>query len=511
MEEKLIRMVEEAKRIAEQISACDGIKVVSHYDCDGISSAAIISKALLRAKKRFHLTLVKQLDRGRVEQLSSGAFDCFMFLDLGSGQIDSIASLLKGRTIIIADHHQPQSNSAYGNVLHLNPLVFGIEENISGAGMAYIIARAMDRQNRDLSQIAIIGAIGDAQTGSIGKGWGLLGLNREILKDAIAEGKIRLSKGIRLFGRYTRPVHKALEYSIDPYIPGITGSESASVHFLHEAGILITKGDGGFRTLADLSLEEQQKLADHIIVERIAGKVTDAEWIFGDVYELFGRQEMRDANEFATLLNACGKLEKAYMGITFCLDGDSDAAKGILEEYRKQIAKAMRFVEEGKNIRKTENAYYLLAGDRISEHIIANVASIASRSLFTEKPLFAFADSEDGHVKVSSRLPASNSINLKELVGKAALEVGGEGGGHSGAAGATIPRNSEEKFVAAVEEMLKNAFQHKDVDKPREMEAANNNDAASVEIAEAGKKTTEDNSGRKSGLEGKGLVHYFVS
>ncbi|MBI2674865.1 MAG: DHH family phosphoesterase [Candidatus Aenigmarchaeota archaeon] len=505
MEESIIRMVEQAKRIADIIASSDGIRIISHFDCDGIASASIISKALIRLKKRFHVSLVKQLDAEKIEELSSEPSACFIFLDIGSGQLDAIAAHLKGKTVIIADHHQLQSDAQYENISHLNPLLFGIEENISGAGMSYIIARAIDRLNRDLSQIAIVGAIGDAQIGSIGKEWGLLGLNREILKDAVAEGKIKVGKGIRLFGRYTRPVHKALEYCIEPYIPGISGSESAAVHFLHEAGIEIARNDGSFRTLADLSVEEQQRLADHIIVERIAGKVTDAEWIFGDVYELFDKKDIRDANEFATMLNACGKLEKAYIGIALCLSEEAEeAAKDIMEEYRRRLGKAMRYVEGEKSVRETEAAYYLVAGERIPENLIANVASIAGRSIFTGKPLFAFAKTENGKIKVSARLPNGNQINLREIVSRAASAVGGEGGGHMAASGATIPSDSEEKFIDIVEEMLKNAFKHKIDDRP---EGKNDGNAAEENRAAI----EEERNDGKNRLEGKGLVHYFGS
>ena len=74
---------------------------------------------------------------------------------------------------------------------------------------------------------------------------------------------------------------------------------------LQELGIKLKKENGEWRTLRDLTEEEQKRLASGIIAERVNGGQPNAEWIFGDVYELLDKGgECRDANEFATILNA---------------------------------------------------------------------------------------------------------------------------------------------------------------------------------------------------------------
>jgi len=354
------------------------------------------------------------------------------------------------------------------NLYHINSVDFGRTEDISGSGLAYLLARAMNPGNKDLSQLGIIGAIGDSQIGSIGEKWGLTGVNKEILKDAELAKKIEVSKGLRLWGRYTRPVHKTLQYSVDPHIPGISGSESASVQFLQELGIELKDGNR-WRTLADLSEKESQSLASGIIAERIRGEHANPEWIFGDVYELLDKEgELRDANEFATILNACGKMGKAYLGIAFCLNdaGHKEAMK-ILESYRKEIGKAMGWVYKNPDsVKSTDNAVYIFGGDNISEHIISNVVSIINKSSLetggvsrniSDKPIFAFADTENGEVKVSARVSDSlveRGIDLKDIVVKVTNEIGGEGGGHKGAAGARIAKEHEDVFISSVENIL---------------------------------------------------------
>jgi RecJ-like exonuclease len=64
-------------------------------------------------------------------------------------------------------------------------------------------------------------------------------------------------------------------------------------------------------------------------------------------------------------------------------------------------------------------------------------------------PILAFAEDEDG-IKVSARGTPGlvrQGLDLSVVMGEAAPAVGGEGGGHDVAAGATIPAGSEAAFV----------------------------------------------------------------
>ena len=93
-----------------------------------------------------------------------------------------------------------------------------------------MFAKSISKDCEKLAHLAIIGAIGDVQET---KGE-LKQLNKEILQTAVKKGFLKVKKGIRLFGMQTKPLHKVLEYSTDPYIPGVTGSESGAIQFLHQ-------------------------------------------------------------------------------------------------------------------------------------------------------------------------------------------------------------------------------------------------------------------------------------
>lgn len=437
------RLYELARQAAEKIKQTDDIiNLISHYDADGIASAAIMIKALTRENKKFHVTIVKQIKPELIEYLQKLNPNLVIFTDLGSGYIEELSKL--NCEVIVADHHEIRSNS--NRILQINPKLFGLD--LSGACMAYLIAKSLSEKNKDLSALAVVGIIGDMLEYSEGKI-----LLKEIIKDA--PEFVQVEKGLKFFGRMTRPIHRALELSYDPYIPGISGSESSAIQFLSDLGISVKNGDK-WRTLSDLSEKELRSLADAVIRKRLTEK-GEAN-IFTDVYTLKEfSDELKDAKEFATVLNAAGRMDKASLGIMLCL-GDKkalDDARSLIISYKRLIAGYVNWIENNpEKIRITENAEYVLAGDAIMETMIGTVVSICAKSfLDKDKAIFGFANAEDG-IKISARR-GSREIDMNYILNIAATDVGGVGGGHKQAAGATIPPGTENKFIEECEKLLK--------------------------------------------------------
>ena len=74
-------------------------------------------------------------------------------------------------------------------------------------------------------------------------------------------------------------------------------------------------------------------------------------------------------------------------------------------------------------------------------------------------PIIAFADSMDdvGKVKVSARGTrdlVNNGLDLAVAIKAASEKVGGTGGGHNVAAGATIDEGKEEEFLIEIERII---------------------------------------------------------
>lgn len=443
--------IDRAAKIAKALMKQKNVKLVVHYDADGLCSAAIMMRALLREGVRFDLRVLKQLTDSEIAQMDMSDEDFLILADLGSGQVAKLASILNKTQALILDHHDPVRKENM-NLIHINPLLFN-EDEISASMVCYLFAKALDSNNTDLIDLAVVGAIGDIMD----EKWELKGLGRKVLEEAEILGKISMERGLRLYGRNSRPLHKSLEYSTDAVIPGVTGSESNAVQLLAELGIDL-KEHGRFRRLKDLTPEEQQTLASAIIMERLKDGCDDAEDVFGDIYNLVGRPEdLQDAREFATLLNACGRTGNYDIAIRLCL-GDMDAigaSYDIMDCYKRMLAEGMDFVREGHVSQRRKLA--IIDGEsKIPDTIIGTVSSLALSSGVVEpgEVTVGFADAGDGKLKVSARMPRDLNFNLRDILVDAAKSVDGEAGGHTYAAGALIDATQKEAFIKAIENKL---------------------------------------------------------
>jgi RecJ-like exonuclease len=362
-----------------------------------------------------------------------------------------LETLLDKTQILILDHHEPMRKSHF-NLFHINPMLFG-EKELSASIVCYLFAKALNIHNSELVDIAIMGAIGDETD----ENWKFGGIIKKVLNEGEMIGKISVSQGLRLYGRNSRPIFKSLAYTFDPYIPGVSGSESNAVQFLSDIGIKL-KENGNWVRLCDLTQEEQQKLATAIIFSRIGE--SGSENIFGDNYTLIGRpEELQDAREFSTMINSCGRTQNAPLALRILLEDYSVLGRihDVMDNYRRMIADGLDWVRNHQSsLVKGEVATYLFAEDGVPESIIGTVTSILmnSNSVDATKPFIGFAHAENGFVKVSARMSKSlNHINLKDIISKAAKACGGEGGGHQKAAGGLIPKGTEQRFSEEIEKM----------------------------------------------------------
>jgi len=448
--EKLER---KAYQLAEILKREDEVLVVTHIDADGITSGAIAYRALERAGKDVDIRFVKSLDSAEIEKIANDN-KFVWFTDLGSGQIMDIQKKISD--FIVSDHHVPEIISDN----QLNPHIFGYDGSyeLSGSTTTYLLARVLGL-NHDLVSIAIVGAVGDLQDSNYGR---LVGLNREVLREGVANRFINAKKDLRFFGKQTRPVFKMLEYTFDPYMPGISGSERGSLEFLDSLGVRVKKDDAWLRWV-DLGEAEKTKITSEIVKILVArnypyGLIMK---IVGESYILLDEEEgteLRDAMEFSTLLNATARYGEEKVGLAVCL-GDREngyrKAKSLLQNHRRNLSDGLRLVDE-IGIVELENVQYFHAGRKILDTIIGIVAGMSYSFANRNKPVIAFAENEEG-VKVSARATKNlveRGVHLAQAIKIAAEKVGGAGGGHSIAAGATIPRGSEDEFLKILDRIV---------------------------------------------------------
>ena len=454
-----------AKTILEAVKEDGFVHVFSHLDADGVAAAGIIGKALFRLDARFRIRITQWIDEKIVGEILSDKPQLIIFTDFGSGYIDLLNEKLADSKIAILDHHQIVGEES-ANVVQVNPHLYGIDgaRDISGSGVAYFVAKAMDKINVDLAPIAVVGALGDLQDKYDQRKLG--GLNEKIVEDATNAGLLTVEKDLIFFGRETRPIHRTLASTTNPFIPGISGEEDKSLAFLASLDIK-PRHDDKWRALRDLSDEEKKKLcsalADYLLSKGLRYEVSN---LIGHAY-ILNREEpwtpLRDAREFAVLLNATGRMDKPSLGVSICM-GDRgsafEAANKVLEEYRRTINKYLGWVmEKPERMKEFENIYVVYGENFIDDKIVGAISSILSASLPNpEKPLIAYANVEgEGLAKISARTidtMTNKGINLSEVMQIAAQKYHGKGGGHNVAAGAQVPIDKISDFVEFVNELV---------------------------------------------------------
>ncbi len=455
-----------AQAIRETAQNDGFIHIFSHLDADGIAAASVISKALYRLDARFRIRITQWVDEKIVTEITADKPELVIFTDFGSGYIDLLSEKIPNVKVVILDHHQVKGNIQNSNLVQVNPHLQGMDgaTDVSGSGVAYFTARALDSRNVDLAPIALVGALGDMQDRCEQRKLG--GLNALIVEDAVKAKLIIVEKDLTFFGRETRPIHKTLASTTNPFIPGISGEEDKSLAFLSSLNIPLKTGDK-LRALRDLTEDERKRLcnglAKHLLSRGLHYEITN---LIGNIYVLATEEPwtpLRDAREFAVVLNSTGRMDRPSLGIGLCM-GDRKAAleeaNQILEDYRRSINKYLTWVwEKPERLRELESIYVVNGEDFVSEKIIGTISSILVSGLPNlEKPLIAYANVPgEGLAKISARstdIGVRKGVNLSEVMRLAAEPLGGKGGGHNIAAGGQVPIDKTEEFVKAANELV---------------------------------------------------------
>lgn len=447
--ESLKELRQDAQEAVRKIEEFDGkIRLVGQYDADGISATAIAHQMLERAGKDFEYEIIKQLYEEDVKRLAEEDEGLILFVDIGSGKASDIERILADeKEVVVSDHHEP---SEEGSFTHMNPHFSGIDggEAISAAGMTFTLAHEYDENNIDLVEWALIGATGDMQK----QGGEFMGLNSELEELALENSIVEKRRGLDLYGRSTKPLKDSLKYTTDPHLPGISNDEMGAVQFVKSQGVEIRK-NGDFRTLSDLSEEEEKKLINGLIK---TGRPVQP--LLNDIYTLDNGYEI---GEFSTVINACGRLGRAKDGVKILVEQDLDLAETVSRAYGRKISKSLSFVEDNRGNEEyiyEDEIGVIDAESHIEDDFIGTVATISmSNGFFDSDVVMGVAHAEKDKAKVSSRATkelVEKGLNLGEIIGEICEELDGEGGGHNVAAGAKIPRENKDEFIDMLEEKI---------------------------------------------------------
>lgn len=445
--------------VCEFIREKDDFVIVNHLDADGLSAAGILATMFQRAGKKYSVKTMKQLDREKILQLRDFG-KTFVFADLGSGQLDVLNKEFGDKEYCIIDHHRPFGETDRPQInAHLSG--YDGTSDISGASTAYFVAREIDGKNIDLSKLAVVGSVGDMQDSR----GALESLNRVCLEDGAKCGEVTTKKDIRLFGRHSRPLTEFIMYSSDPYLPGLFGNEDACRNFIQALNIKLFDGKA-WRYYCDLSEDEKKKLISALYVYGKQQNIPEEslKTLVGEVYEFPNeahRSVLRDAKEFATLLNACGRHKSEEIALKVCLGDRGDGlreANNLLQKHRRMLREGIEWCRKNPPI-EMSSIYVVDAEKIIDENILGVIMGMlySMPGIGRNKPIVGLAIDDGGALKVSARANWSLvrvGLDLGSAIHEICEEMGFAGGGHKIAAGARLTSEGKEEFLEKLDEIV---------------------------------------------------------
>lgn len=447
--------------LTDKVSECavsgKPISVTTHIDSDGIAAGAIIAKAVIRAGARCNVHALKEFNSESTKLLTKSAFN--IIIDVGTGLSNELDNAVNDSWMMI-DHHQI-TDTEIDNPRVFNAWKYDIDGGLDACSgtMAYLAAVSLDSRNVDLAPVAVVAALGDRQ--DRGSQRSLVGKNAEIVAKAEELEMLKVDTDLLLSGRETRTIRDALAYTTRPFIEGLTWNTNACDELLKKARIE-TKTGGRYRVAAEL--DEQEK---RIILEGMASFTSgaDADTIASDLvgksYTLMreGLQSfLRDAREFAAVLNSCGRIKRPGIGVVLCMGDRTTIVKETeeaLENYRNTIQDCMeRISSERWRIQENKACVMINAEGVVSESMTGTISSMIAGAPSNAGKIIVLRSSADGgRVKFSSRKSrgCDKSVNLSDVM-KGASRFDGIGGGHEASAGARISKNNLNGFLDYIEE-----------------------------------------------------------
>jgi len=446
-------------KISDCIKSQKSISITTHIDCDGLTSGSIIAKALIREGAKCTLRTSKEFSKNIVESFKTDSRDFHIVTDLGGGFAKDLNQTL-GDDWIVLDHHQI-SEEEKDNQNVINAWKYGMDggSEICAGGMAYLAAMALDEKNSDLSEIAVVSALGDRQDQGDRKSF--TGKNFEIANTAKELGLVEMDLDLLLVGRETRPLAEAIAFTSQPFIEGLTWNKETCLSILKSSGIKL-KEEGRWRVPAELN-EEEKKLVIKTITDFSPDKNTTEVMseLIGYTYT-FPKEDkrsfLRDGREYSTMLNSCGRINRSGVGMAICM-GDRNQVltegEGILTDYRKKIKEYMNILSN-ERWRISENENYIMVNgeDIVPETMTGTISSlIAGSPKNIGKIVILRTRGEANTIKFSSRksFGCKSEINLSELMRTGAEKFDGIGGGHNAAAGAKITKDKLDEFLKYLE------------------------------------------------------------
>lgn len=417
-----------------KINSSNFIQILAHYDADGVTSAAIVSKILILVNKNFQVTFIKDLSTKNIENNLKTENCTFLLLDLGSSLI---SVLEKYQNVIVLDHHPLEKDSEL--VININPSLIKMDggKDACGATLSFILALYYNKSLFSLYPIYLAGMIADKQDLDE-----YSGLNKQIIEEI---EKINPPKLDFRFDGIT--IKEMLVYATEPYLTNISGNKENIEKLLVSLDI---KEEDIFENLA----EDKKIDFGSFIALKLIEQGANTDTIKNLCAKKFSINGSNDRT-ISSIVNACARFEKQALAMSYLLGDVKNLGEVnmIWSEYRDRLINELKRIE--KEYTKLNFIQYFYSYE---ESLCSALSSIAMLYILDQNLATVCMHSEDSDIHISARATKfliDQGLDLGLSISNAAKKVGGFGGGHKIAAGATIPKGKEHEFLKFFDENLK--------------------------------------------------------
>ena len=402
--EKIRLLKAKAKEILDIIKITrNNVLFIAIGNPDNLCATGIFMLSLKQLNIGSH-TIFLDEKKNLEKRLKKFDYSTLIFIGLQSSDLPKYITEKEDTNIIIINHEltpkeEKKTNEERFKILSLGQFKIPTEA-VSNAGLAYYFAEGFNDEYQKFSGLAIAGALSKKQIDP--KSQQLIGINTMILNEGKREGWIEVTKGTRISGRESQPIHLALKYSINPYFAGLTGNESACTAFVSRLRIPMEDSDGNFRTIASLKKEETQKLNDALIsklMESETQSVSDIHKLIGPIYiqsKETEKSQTRNIEEFLWLLDGACQLKKYSSSLAIILGDRANLYDQLIRDLSNYHGKASQTIEKIVNnpdIIEEKTYFRLIDGtsflDVESTSLVIN-ALVESGIIPIDVPLIAF-------------------------------------------------------------------------------------------------------------------------
>ena len=206
---QLPHMDQAVERMADAIGRREHIGIFGDYDVDGVTSTAILTRALRCAASSSDLisaTLPTReqgygLNRSAIDAMADDGVTLLIAVDCGSGDAEHVSYARSiGLDVIALDHHQIPNGPAEGAIV-VSPQLPGGElfRDLCAAGVAYLVICALARDGQSVcgsDEVAETSYLQYVALGTVADVVPVAGINRALLRDGLRQIQQRPVAGV---------------------------------------------------------------------------------------------------------------------------------------------------------------------------------------------------------------------------------------------------------------------------------------------------------------------------